>query len=223
MELLTALSSLTVRHNDRSLHRSTRSANPGLAAPPYGGRLRHSSCGIRTWCGRPVEPESPQYEPHDSQTRTNKNAALSSRAPVCPGRRPTDLCATALFSFQGTDASAQPISDRITDRTGEARRQSQRGIDYHWLSIMSMLNGPPLSTVSSTTNPVVRPPPAAVRPLLIAHFSECPRTRALQQPSPSLSRGRRRRARRPCARSIWPAKRAADSRNRRPWSRSHSC
>jgi len=162
MELLTALSSLTVRRNDRSLHRSTRSANPGLAAPPYGGRLRHSSCGIRTWCGRPVEPESPQHEPHDSQTRTNKNAALSSRAPVCPGRRPTDLCATALFSFQGTDASAQPISDRITDRTGEARRQSQRWIGYHWLSSVSMPHGSPLSTVSSTADPAVRPPPACL-------------------------------------------------------------
>ena len=44
--------------------------------------------------------------------------------------RPTDLCATVLFSFQGTDAYAQPILDRINDRTTEARRQSQREIDY---------------------------------------------------------------------------------------------
>jgi hypothetical protein len=150
MELLTALSSLTVRCIDRSMRRSTRSASPGLAVRLAAAGFVIIRFGIRTWCGHPVEPESPQHEPHDSQTRTNKNAALAGRAPVCSGRRPTDLCATALFSFQGTDASAQPISDRITDRTGEARRQSQRWIGYHWPSSVSMLHGSALSTVSST-------------------------------------------------------------------------
>jgi hypothetical protein len=161
MEPLTALSSLTVRRIDRSIRRSTRSASPDLAARLAAAGFVIVRFGIRTWCERPVEPEGPQYEPHDSQTRTNKNAALADRAPVCPGRRPTDLCATALFSFQGTDASAQPISDRITDRTGEAWRQSQRWIGYHWLSSVSMPHGSALSTVSST---------AAL--LLIARFPE---------------------------------------------------
>src|ERR1700687_4066390 len=42
-------------------------------------------------------------------------------------RRPTDLCATVLFSFQGADACARPFTDRITDRTGKAWRQSHDG------------------------------------------------------------------------------------------------
>ena len=117
--------------------------------------------GSIPWCGHPVEPESPQHESHDShKPGQTKTWPFRNHAPVWPGRRPTDLCATALFSFQGTDASAQPISDRITDRTGEARRQSQRWIGYHWLSSVSMPHGSALSTVSSTADPAVRPLPA---------------------------------------------------------------
>ena len=56
------------------------------------------------------------------------------------GRRPTDLCATALFSFQGTDAAAKPITDRITDRTVGAKRQSQRELIYHSLQAKSSLS-----------------------------------------------------------------------------------
>jgi hypothetical protein len=47
------------------------------------------------------------------------------RAFLCfSGWRPTDLCATVLLSFQGTNTDARPILDRITDRTIGARRQS---------------------------------------------------------------------------------------------------
>src|SRR6266404_8921824 len=38
--------------------------------------------------------------------------------------RPTDLCATALFSFQGTNATAEPRPDWIVDHTEEARHWS---------------------------------------------------------------------------------------------------
>jgi hypothetical protein len=90
---------------------------------------------------------------------TNKNAALADRAPVCSGRRPTDLCATALFSFQGTDAFARPISDRITDRTKGARRQSQQRIGYHRTSTVSTSTRRVSSTSLSTAahRPSVKP------------------------------------------------------------------
>jgi hypothetical protein len=51
------------------------------------------------------------------------------RASPAPIRRPTDLCATALLSFQGTNTDARPCSDRITDRTEGACRQSHGRYD----------------------------------------------------------------------------------------------
>ena len=77
-----------------------------------------------------------------SQTaRTNKKRLVTGASDLCSGRRPTDLCATALFSFQGTDAAAKPITGRITDRTVGARRQSQRKLIYHPRQAKSSLLG----------------------------------------------------------------------------------
>lgn len=203
MEPLTALSSLTGRTiSIARVRRSIRIASPDLAAA-FRRRRRHKvvrdSCLVRDF---PVEPGEPQHESFSiSRTRTNKNAGLSDRALPALGRRPTDLCATALFSFQGTDASARPVSDRITDRTKGARRQSQRGILYHCVSMMSTSHDTGLSTTVSTAAPS----------LVHARFS------------PSRPPGRRPRAPRPCARSTWPGGRAASNRIRRPSSRSRSC
>jgi hypothetical protein len=53
----------------------------------------------------------------------NKKAACAASC-LLSGWRPTDLCATALFSFQGTNADVWPYPDRITDRTEGGGRQS---------------------------------------------------------------------------------------------------
>ena len=128
-----ALFSLTGRTNPIArARRSIRIASPDLAVA-FRRRRRHKLYGTRAWCGtsRWSRGNRSTNPTHLANPKTNKNADLSDRALPALGRRPTDLCATALFSFQGTDASARPISDRITDRTKGARRQSQRSIDYH--------------------------------------------------------------------------------------------
>jgi len=168
--------------------------------------------GLVLGAGLPGGAGEPQHESNSSLDPTNKNAALADRAPACLGRRPTDLCATALFSFQGTDASAQPVSDRITDRTVGARRQSQRGIPYHRVSMMSTARLVPLSTVLST--------PARASGSRSARADSPYKERAF---SPSRWRGRRRRARPPFATPTALARTAASSRNRPLWSRSRSC
>jgi hypothetical protein len=156
MELLTALSSLTGRTlSIARARRSIRLAKPDLAAA-FRRRRRHKV--VRDPCLGAVfrwSRESRDTNPKISQPGANKNAGLSDRALPALGRRPTDLCATALFSFQGTDASARPASDRITDRTKGARRQSQRSIDYHCASTVSTSHDRVLSTILST------PPTAA--------------------------------------------------------------
>lgn len=152
MEPLTALSSLTGRTiSIARARRSIRIASPDLAAA-FRRRRRHKVVrDVMPWCGYPVEPGIRGTRPSQShEPGTNKNAGLSDRALPALGRRPTDLCATALFSFQGTDASARPVSDRITDRTKGARRQSQRGILYHRVSTMSTSHDAVLSTTVST-------------------------------------------------------------------------
>jgi hypothetical protein len=150
MEHLTALSSLTVWTADRSTARSF-GLRSRTRRSPRGGRRNHKLGGCDARCGHPVEPGEPQHRILVLAPRTNKKRDPRGAAHlVCPGRRPTDLCATALFSFQGTDASARPVSDRITDRTEGAWRQSQRQIDYHRGCRVSMRPTPVLSTVSST-------------------------------------------------------------------------
>jgi len=128
-----------------------RTANPDRS-PALRPAISHSSWWTRPlvrntrWSRGSREGESVCSQTADKQ----KRGPFRDRAPICPGRRPTDLCATALFSFQGTDASARPVSDRITDRTKGARRQSQREIDYHRVSTMSTTAGAVLSTALST-------------------------------------------------------------------------
>jgi len=140
MELLTALSSLTSRRA-RSLELADRSGLRIRTSPCASRRRRrHKLYGIHAWCGASggAGRAAARILLVLTNPRTNKNAGLSDRALPALSRRPTDLCATALFSFQGTDASARPVSDRITDRTKGARRQSQRSIDYHRASTKSM-------------------------------------------------------------------------------------
>ncbi len=208
MELLTALSSLTGRTNSIARdRRSIRIANPDLAVRLAAAGFVINCTGLMLGAGLPGGAGGTAARIQlISRTRTNKNADLSDRASSALGRRPTDLCATALFSFQGTDASARSDSDRITDRTKGARRQSQRSIDYHRASTVSTLS-------------------QAICPRL---YAQSARRLPHEQPaaccfSPSLRRGRRRRPQRPCAKSTFPARTAAGSRNRPPSSPSRSC
>ena len=152
MEHLTALSSLTVWTADRSADRSL-GLRSRTRRPSFDARRNHKLGGCDARCGHPVEPGEPQHRILVLAPKQTKTRPTRGRAPVCPGRRPTDLCATALFSFQGTDASARPVSDRITDRTEGAWRQSQRQIDYHRGYRVSTRPTPLLSTVSSTASP----------------------------------------------------------------------
>lgn len=71
---------------------------------------------------------------------------------LLPRWRPTDLCATVLFSFQGTNADAGPISDRITDRTGWASVQSHDGYLSTVTPASQGKNGP-LAEIRSERDP----------------------------------------------------------------------
>lgn len=204
MELLTALSSLTIRSpiTRRTFARSAKSGSP----VPCGIRRRHKLVsGPDALLRNPGGAGRPRHRALLSRPNKQKRGPFGT-AHCLNGRRPTDLCATALFSFQGTDASAKPFSDRIFDRTGEARRQSQRGIDYHRVSTMSTLRGVVLSTSPSTrdstgfstafctSNSAERPavsPPYKARGLAAGA-------------SPFRPRGRRRREPRSSARSTCP-------------------
>ena len=75
----------------------------------------------RSSCKKPVEPGFCDLPSYISINPKIKNALrrLSFRI-----QRPTDLCATALFSFQGTNTNASPYRAGSFDRTGVARRQS---------------------------------------------------------------------------------------------------
>jgi hypothetical protein len=235
MEPLTALSSLTVRRA-RSLELADR---PGLRVRIFAVRLaadgvRHKLYGTRAWCGTSGGAGEPQHESYSSlNPRQTKTRTLAGPRTACLGRRPTDLCATALFSFQGTDASARPFSDRITDRTGGARRQSQRGIDYHCVSIMSTcccsvcprvcpqqpsIRGrrtdlPRAASSSYRAFPIRRrtlpkgPSMALRRGTITARIAgklRRPLGRAAAPLSPSRRQGRRPRGPRSCARSTCP-------------------
>jgi hypothetical protein len=149
------------------LDRSSSPIDPACEAesrrPPCGAGVVINLYGIRAWCGASggAGRAAARILLVLTNPRTNKNAGLSDRALPALGRRPTDLCATALFSFQGTDASARPVSDRITDRTKGARRQSQRRIQYHRPSRMSMASAGPCPRVSPRLFPHPRRPATA--------------------------------------------------------------
>jgi len=70
-----------------------------------------------------VEPENESVFGYFLITSDQQKSGFR-RAFVRLSQRPTDLCATALFSFQGTNASAGPFIGRIVDRTAGARRPS---------------------------------------------------------------------------------------------------
>ena len=95
--------------SDRTL---TRTASSSILYGIY-------ACADHRWSRERRDTDPTHLIPEQTKTRLLRDRALPA------WWRPTDLCATALFSFQGADAAAQPCSDRIFDRTGEARRQSQ--------------------------------------------------------------------------------------------------
>ncbi len=112
-----------------------------------------------------IQACEPEYEPsHNSYDRSLSRIRWSRRSRECRlkslfqkqktpfgdfvlGRRPTDLCATALFSFQGTNTKAKPHSGWIIDRTGLVRLQSH---DEHHTVPMDPCQGRNAESILST-------------------------------------------------------------------------
>ena len=105
-----------------NLRRRFRSDARSDHVDPQGPRSSKSCTGC-VWRG-PVEPVTSLLAAQIISRPPGQTKNAFRRLVCLAGRRPTDLCATALFSFQGTNSEHQPFSDRITDRTERAWRQS---------------------------------------------------------------------------------------------------
>ena len=136
------------------LTKRTCGANPEV----HGRRpLRAGDRSMFVWSSRdPEEPVEPGLGRDDRNLffEEQQKTRLAPRTCCCSDWRPTDLCATVLLSFQGTNTNVWPNPDRITDRTGKARRQSH-GVYPSTLGIESQsLRG------SLNRHPLIDCPPA---------------------------------------------------------------